>query len=124
MSVNRCTARHMTLTDKDSGLRSRLKELAEERKRFGARRLHVLLRREGLVLNHKRTERIYREEQLALGKCRTRKRVSTPRRPAEIISGPGECWAMDFVHDNLADGRAIRILTIIDLWGRFCPTNQ
>ena len=121
MSVNRCTARHMTLTDRDSGLRSRLKELAEERKRFGARRLHVLLRREGLVLNHKRTERIYREEQLALRKCRTRKRVSAPRRPAEITSGPGECWAMDFVHDNLADGRAIRILTIIDLWDRTCP---
>lgn len=121
MSVNRSTARYVVLMDKDIELRARLKDLAKERKRFGARRLHVLLRQEGLVVNHKRTERIYREEQLALRKCRTKKQVATPRKPAEIISGPDECWAMDFVHDNLANGRAIRILSIIDLWDRTCP---
>ena len=121
MSVNRSTVRHVLLMDKDARLRSRLKELADERKRFGARRLHVLLRQEGLVLNHKRTERIYREEQLALRKCRTKKRAAMPRKPTEVISGPYERWAMDFVHDNLSNGRAIRILTIVDLWDRTCP---
>ena len=121
MSVNRSTVRHVLLMDKDAELRARLKELADERKRFGARRLHALLRQEGLVLNHKRTERIYREEKLALRKCRTKKRAAMPRKPAEIISGPYECWAMDFVHDNLSNGRAIRILTIVDLWDRTCP---
>lgn len=121
MSVNRSTARHRVLVNKDFELRARLKELADKRKRFGVRRLHILLRQEGLVLNHKRTERIYREEQLALRKCRTKKRAVMSRKPAEMISGPDECWAMDFVHDNLANGRSIRILSIIDLWDRKCP---
>ena len=98
-----------------------MKELAEKRKRFGARRLHILLRQEGLVINHKRTERIYREEHLALKKCTTKKQAVSPRKPAEIVNGPYECWAMDFVHDNLANGRKIRILSIVDLWDRTCP---
>ncbi len=96
-------------------------ELAEKRKRFGVPRLHILLRQEGLVVNHKRTERVYREEKLALRKHKIKKHPVSLRRPTEIINGPDECWAMDFVHDNLADGRAIRILSIIDLWDRRCP---
>ena len=121
LSVNRATARHKKSPDKDAQLRLRMRELAEKRKRFGSPRLHVLLRQEGLVVNHKRTERIYREEQLCLRKWKTKKKISSPRRPEKFVTGPEECWAMDFVHDNLADGRPIRILSIIDLWDRTCP---
>lgn len=121
MAVNRCTARHKKMKDKDDALRSRMIELAEQRKRFGAPRLHVLLRQEGLVINHKRTERIYREEGLAVRKAKPKKEVGKERKPAEIVGGPEECWAMDFVHDNLEDGRPIRILSIVDLWDRSCP---
>lgn len=98
-----------------------MRELAEERKRFGAPRLHVLLKQEGLVVNHKRTERIYREERLSLRRRKKKQRTTEPRKPEETVSGPNECLAMDFVHDNLADGRSIRILSLIDLWDRTCP---
>lgn len=120
--MNRATARYEVIKkDKDSNLRSRMRELSEQRKRFGAPRLHVLLKQEGLVINHKRTERIYREERLALRKCKQKKKGAINRRPATIIGGPEDCWAMDFVHDNLANGRPIKILSIIDLWDRSCP---
>lgn len=121
MRVNRCTARHKSAPDKDAQLRARMRELSDERKRFGAPRLHVMLRQEGLVINHKRTERIYREERLALRRRHAKKQVATTRKMQAGVNGPGECWAMDFVHDSLADGRSIRILTIIDLWDRKCP---
>lgn len=98
-----------------------MRELAEERKSFGAPRLHVLLKQEGLVVNHKRTERIYLEERLSLRQRRKKQRTTEPRKPEETVSGPSECLAMDFVHDKLADGRSIRILSLIDLWDRTCP---
>ena len=99
-------------------------ELANDRRRFGSPRLHELLRREELVQNHKRTERIYQEENLSL---RTRKRVKRPSH-ARIVqagpAGPDEQWAMDFVSDSLMDGRRIRILTIADLWDRSSPALE
>lgn len=102
-------------------MRTRMRELAELRKSFGEPRLHVLLKKEGLVVNHKRTERVYREEGLGLRKCGKKQHSRILRKPAIIVSGPGECLAMDFVHDSLADGRTIRILSMIDLWDRSCP---
>jgi len=94
------------------------------RRRFGSPRLHELLRRDGLVQNHKRTERIYQEENLSL---RTRKRVKRPSH-ARIVQagpdGPDEQWAMDFVSDSLMGGRRIRILTIADLWDRSSPVLE
>ena len=99
-------------------------ELANDRRRFGSPRLHELLRREELVQNHKRTERIYQEENLSL---RTRKRVKRPSH-ARIVqagpAGPDEQWAMDFVSDSLMGGRRIRILTIADLWDRSSPALE
>jgi putative transposase len=102
----------------DEALRRRLRELATKRPRFGYRRLHVLLRREGIVVNHKRIERLYRDEGLAV---RGRKRKSlTPvlrgRPPApERVN---EQWALDFLEDALASGRKIRLLSIIDVFSR------
>jgi putative transposase len=102
----------------DAALRCRLGELAAERPRFGYRRLHVLLRREGIVVNHKRVERLYRAEGLAV---RRRKRKS----PARVLRGrppaparANEQWALDFVEDSLASGRKIRLLSVIDVFTR------
>ena len=101
------------LTD-DAPLRRRLEELAAERRRFGYRRLHVMLRREGWVVNIKRVRRVYREANLQVRK-RFRRRVALGRgNPAPIATAMNERWSLDFVHDTLASGRRIRALTIVD----------
>lgn len=95
-----------------------MQELAEQRPRFGYRRLHVLLRREGIVVNHKRIERLYRQDGLALRR-RRRKRVARERHGRAVPPGrPNEQWALDFLSDALASGRRIRILVVIDAFTR------
>lgn len=101
------------LTD-DGPLRRRLEQLAAERRRFGYRRLHVLLRREGIVVNIKRVRRIYREANLQVRK-RLRRRVALGRgNPAPMVANVNERWSLDFVHDTLGSGRRFRSLTIVD----------
>lgn len=124
LGVNRNTVRRQPPPDKDADLRQRLRELAEERRRFGVQRLHVFLRREGLMVNHKRTERVYREEGLSLRLRPSKKRPSVLRVWRVAPSGPREQWDMDFVSDSLASGRRIRILTILDLWNRSCSALE
>jgi putative transposase len=102
-------------------LRSRLKESATARVRYGYKRLHVLLRREGWAINHKRVYRLYSEERLTLRRKKPRRRKSAVVREArDGVSRPDQRWAMDFVHDMLAGGRTIRILTVIDVHTREC----
>jgi putative transposase len=103
----------------DGPLVDRLRELAVERSRFGYRRLYVLLRREGFLVNHKRVYRLYRREGLMV-KRRKRKRVMLLRTPLPLPSGPNERWSMDFITDTLADGRVIRTLNIVDDFTREC----
>jgi putative transposase len=91
-----------------------MRELADQRKRFGCRRLHVLLKREGLVVNHKRTERIYREEKLTLRVRRRKKGASQSRFELPKAERPNQLWAMDFMQDVLYDGRRFRLLPVID----------
>ena len=115
MGVYRSTLRYRSQgRDDAAGVSRRLHELAAQRPRFGYRRLHILLRREGVTVNHKRIERIYREAGLALRR-RGRKRIATPRlgrsRPPD---GPNEHWALDFVSDATVAGRRIRVLAVID----------
>jgi len=105
-------------------VRRRLRELAEQRKRFGSPRLHILLKREGLVINHKRTERIYREEGLALRKKRRRKGASQIRVILPAPQRVNERWSMDFVTDSIVTGRRFRALTIVDNYTRECPTIE
>lgn len=124
LGVNRGTVRRLPPRDRDVGLRRRLWELAEEKRRFGVQRLHVLLRREGLMVNHKRTERLYREEGLSLRLRQRKKRPDLLRSCLPTPNGPNEQWGMDFVSDNLASGRRIRILTIFDLWDRSTPALE
>lgn len=104
--------------DDDGALRRRLRELAAQRPRFGYRRLHVLLRREGTVVNHKRIARLYREEGLAV-RCRKRKSLTRIRRGRPPVpTRANEQWALDFLQDALASGRTIRLLSIIDVFTR------
>ena len=124
LCVNRCTVRRAPDEDRDAVLRQRLRELAEERRRFGALRLHIMLRREGLVQNHKRTERIYREENLSLRLRQHKKRPSHLRIVHVGPSGPDQQWSLDFMSDALMNGRRIRVLTIVDLWDRSSPALE
>jgi putative transposase len=118
VSAARSTVRYRGRQRDDHPVRIRLVELAAQRPRFGYRRLHVLLRREGIRINHKRIERLYREEGLAVRR-RTRKsvtRVLRGRPPAP--EGVNEQWALDFLHDTVASGRTIRLLSVLDVFTR------
>lgn len=115
----RTTQRYRTRRDPQTGLRMRLKDLAVARVRYGYRRLHVLLRREGWRVNHKRIYRLYREEGLSIrAKTPRRRRACRYRSGRAEIAGPNQVWAMDFMSDALFDGQAFRILTIVDCHSR------
>ena len=104
---------------RDSALRERLEHLARERPRFGYRRLAVLLRREGMAVNHKRLHRVYREAGLALRR-RKRKHCRRERQPLTACTAANQEWALDFVHDAVASGRRIRVLSVVDAFTREC----
>src|SRR5215213_3620467 len=117
--IGRSTLRYHPRGRVDAGLlRQRLRELAAERPRFGYRRLHVLLRREGVIVNHKRIAHLYREERLAV-RQRTRKRVARDGRGRAVApTRPNQQWGIDFVSDTLAWGRRIRLFTVVDVFTR------
>ena len=104
----------------DAGLRKRLRELAAERRRFGYRRLHLLLKREGVVVNWKKLYRLYRDERLTVRKRGGRKRALGTRAPMAIPQDANQRWSLDFVADTLIDGRRFRILCVIDDFSREC----
>ena len=104
----------------DKDLRERLRKLSAERRRFGYRRLHILLKREGWHVNWKKLYRIYREERLSVRKRGGRKRAVGTRAPMAIPQGPNQRWSLDFMSDALADGRRLRILNVIDDFSREC----
>ena len=98
----------------------RLRELASVRRRFGYRRLHILLRREGIVMNHKKLRRLYREERLQVRRRSGRKRAVGTRAPMALPQGLNQRWSLDFLSDGFADGRRFRILAIVDDFTREC----
>ena len=116
--------RYQPKEDNDVVLRHRLRELAGQRKRFGSPRLHIMLKREKLVVNHKRTEWIYREEGLALRRKRRRKGAAGARVVIPAAVRRNEQWSMDFVSDSIVMGRKFRALTIIDNYTRECPVIE
>jgi len=112
---------YYTSVKDDRVLRQRIREIAEVRVRYGYLRIHVLLRREGWHVNHKRVYRIYREEGLNLRHKRPRRRVAAAHRMERPeLSNIDQCWSMDFVADNLFNGRRIRALTVVDNLSREC----
>jgi putative transposase len=124
VGVARSTVRYRRRGGDDDTLRRRLCELAAQRPRFGYRRLSVLLRREGIVVNHKRVERLYRAEGLAVRRRRRKAltRVRRGRPPAPEHAN--EQWALDFLEDSLASGRKIRLLSVLDVFTREALTLE
>ena len=114
IAADRSAVRYLSRRPDDAALRARLRELADQRRRFGYRRLHVLLRSEGWTVNRKKTQRLYGEEGLAVRRRRSRRRIAVARTPIPKPDGPNSRWSTDFVHDQLANGRRFRVLTIID----------
>jgi putative transposase len=117
--VARSTQRYLPARD-DRELRARLETLAILKPRWGYRRLHWLLEREGTHVNRKRVQRVYRDAGLHVRR-RRRKRVSVARVPATVPARPNERWSMDFMSDTLGDGRTFRIFTLVDDCARSSP---
>lgn len=120
LSIDRSSVRYRRRRPDDATLRERIRALAAERRRFGYRRLHFLLAREGYAMNQKRFRRLYREEGLAVRKRGGRKRALGMRAPLLLPSRPNERWSLDFVSDSFTDGRRFRILAVVDDYTREC----
>jgi putative transposase len=119
--VARSSFRYRSVAADQTPLRLRLRDLAATRVRYGYRRLHILLRREGWRVNHKRVYRLYREEGLGIRVKRRKKLASAPRVLPPPATRPQERWSLDFLSDSLADGRRFRVLTIVDNVSRVSP---
>jgi putative transposase len=120
IGADRTSMRYVTRRAPDTALRQRLRALAHERRRFGYRRLFILLRREGERSGKNRIYRLYREEGLAVKKRRARRRATGTRVPILVEARANARWSLDFVHDQLACGRRFRILNVIDDVTREC----
>ncbi len=95
IDADRKSVRYRSTRDDDAALREKLRELANQRRRFGYRRLHILLRREGVMINRKKTQRLYQEEGLAVRRRRSRKRAVGTRAPAPVLALPNQRWSLD-----------------------------
>ncbi len=125
LSLSRTVHRYVNRRYDQTPLRSRIKEIAYARVRYGHERIHILLRREGWKVNHKRTYRLYCLEGLNLRYRKPRRHKSsslrTVRLPAQSIN---QCWSMDFVSDQLFNGMRFRFLTVVDIYSRECLTIE
>lgn len=113
MNVFRSVVRYRSHAKDQTALRMRLRDLAASRVRYGYRRLYILLRREGWLINHKRVYRWYKIDGLSL-RTKPRKRVSAQRVPLPPATAPNERWSMDFMTDQLFNGQRFRVLTLVD----------
>ena len=120
LGADRTSVRYRSSRTDDAAARARLHELASVRRRFGYRRLHILLAREGIIMNHKKFRRLYREERLQVRRRSGRKRALGTRAPMALPQGPNQRWSLDFLSDAFADGRRFRILAIVDDFTREC----
>ena len=121
MSISRSVYHYRSRLADQTPLVMRIKEIAAARVRYGYQRIHVVLRREGWRVNHKRVYRLYRREGLSLYERRPRRHRSAMQRQAKpAAQAINECWSMDFVSDQLYDGRKLRALTLIDAYTREC----
>lgn len=120
IEFSRATQRYIGKKGDNIPLRMRIKEIAQVRVRYGYKRIHVLLCREGWKVNHKAVYRIYCQEGLNLRHRGRRKQISRARIPKVDVTGVNQCWAMDFMSDALFNGRRFRALTMMDLYSREC----
>ena len=124
VALDRNTLRYQSHRSDDQGLRARMRAIAESTRRYGCRRIYVRLRREGWRVNHKKVERIYREEGLSLRRRARKKAVAIPRVAIPRPTGPGRCYAIDFVHDRLASGRRFKCLKMTDPCSKEVPVIE
>jgi len=120
IDADRTVIRYRSCRPDDHALREKLRDLAHQRRRFGYRRLHIVLRRDGVLINRKKTQRLYREEGLTVRRRKGRKRAVGARMPPPVVALPNQRWSLDFVHDQLATGRRFRVLNIVDDVTREC----
>jgi putative transposase len=120
LGVDRMVVRYCSRRGDDAPLRQRLRAIAAERRRFGYRRVGLLLAREGVRLNHKKLRRLYTEERLQVRRRGGRKRALGTRRPLVVPTAANQRWSLDFVSDTLSDGRRFRIMCVVDDFSREC----
>ena len=121
----RATYHYRSRRPEQAPLRKRIREIAETRMRYGYRRITVLLRREGWHVNVKRVHRLYRLEGLQMRLKPPRRRVTARLRDDRSdATGPNQVWAMDWMYDELFDGRRLWVLTVVDTWSRVCPVMR
>jgi putative transposase len=120
IGADRTSIRYRSRKPDDGVVRGRLRELAAIRRRFGYRRLHLLLDREGLHMNHKKLRRLYAAERLQVRRRGGRKRALGTRAPMTLPQGPNQRWSLDFVSDTFTDSRRFRILAVVDDFTREC----
>lgn len=114
IKADRTMVRYLSTRPPETALRERLRSLANERRRFGYRRLFIMLRREGEASGINRIYRLYREEGLGVRRRKGRKRAIGLRAPMLVEARPNARWSLDFVHDQMANGRRFRVLNVID----------
>ena len=114
LSVDRSGIRYQSKRVDNEGGRNAIKRISRERRRFGYRRINIMLRREKIVMNHKKLRRIYAEEKLQVRRRGGRKHALGTRRPMGVPDGPNQRWSLDFVSDAFTDGRRFHILTVDD----------
>lgn len=120
LEVDRSSVRYRSTRAADQDLREAMKAVASERRRFGYRRIHVMLQRQGIAMNIKKLRRLYGEEKLQVRKRGGRKRALGTRRPMLVPDWPNQRWSLDFVSDAFTDGRRFRVLTVVDDHTREC----
>jgi putative transposase len=120
LAVDRSSIRYRSIRPDDAIERAAMKAVAAERRRFGYRRIHIMLERQGIVMNLKKLRRLYREERLQVRKRGGRKRALGTRRPMVVPRAANERWSLDFISDALTDGRRFRVLAVVDDFTREC----
>lgn len=120
LGVDRSSVRYRSTREPDVDLREAMKAVASERRRFGYRRIHVMLQRRGIMMNLKKLRRLYAEEKLQVRKRGGRKRALGTRRPMLVPDRANRRWSLDFVSDSFTDGRRFRVLTVVDDHTREC----
>jgi putative transposase len=120
LTIDRSTVRYTSTRPDDALLREAMKAVAAERRRFGYRRIHIMLDRQGIVMNQKKLRRLYREEKLQVRRRGGRKRALGTRRPMLVPERANARWSLDFLSDTISDGRRFRVLAIVDDYTREC----
>ncbi len=122
LEVDRSTVRYRSKRMDNTEQRDAIKLVAKERRRFGYRRINIMVQRGGIYMNHKKLRRIYAEEKLQVRHRGGRKRALGTRRPMDVPNGANQRWSLDFVSDAFADCRRFRILTVVDDFTKECVT--